>query len=137
MDGDLPGLGPLARLWRAQLPTVVAAAAGRRGLVVDCRSGPYTSAAPLTGPIAGRTVAIRVLREQDGGERSVVSHLAKHTRGEVTRQLLEHDRDPGTPAALAQFLGERWPVELSSPARPGAAWTLDVVLRELPGRITP
>jgi uncharacterized protein len=123
MDGDL-GLGPLARTWRAELPAVLAAAAGRRGVVVDCRSGPYASAAPLTGELAGRAVAVRVLREDDG-RRTVVSHLAKHTRGEVTRHLLERDADPHTPAALAEVVGERWPVELH---RAGAGWTLDVVL---------
>jgi uncharacterized protein len=127
MDGDLPGLGPLGRVWRAQLPAVLASAAGQRGLVVDCRSGPYAAAAPA-GSLARRTVAVRVLREQDG-LRSVVSHLAKHTRGEVTRQLLEQDVDPRTPAALAELVGIRWPVELTPPAAAGASWTLDVLLR--------
>jgi cytoplasmic iron level regulating protein YaaA (DUF328/UPF0246 family) len=129
MDGDLPGVGPLARLWRSRLPAVLEQAAGRRGLLVDCRSGPYTAAAPAAGPLARRTVAIRVLREQNG-TRSVVSHLAKHTRGEVARHLLEQDGDPGTPAALADLLGSRWPVELTPPPRLGSGWTLDVILRE-------
>jgi cytoplasmic iron level regulating protein YaaA (DUF328/UPF0246 family) len=128
MDGELPGLGPLARHWRSVLPGVLADAAGRRGVVVDCRSGPYAAAAPITGPLADRTVAVRVLREQDG-RRSVVSHLAKHTRGEVTRHLLERDADPRTPAALAEAVGERWPVELGRPSRPGSNWTLDVILK--------
>ena len=128
MDGDLPGLGPLARLWRGVLPGVLADAAGRRGVIVDCRSGPYAAAAPITGTLADRTVAIRVLREQ-AGRRSVVSHLAKHTRGEVTRHLLERDDDPRTPAALAEAVGARWPVELREPTRPGTPWTLDVVLK--------
>jgi uncharacterized protein len=127
MDGDLPGLGPLARLWRDVLPAVLTEAAGRRGLVVDCRSGPYAAAAPVTGSLAARTVAIRVQREQDG-RRSVVSHLAKHTRGQVTRHLLERDDDPRTPAALAVAVGARWPVELVSPVRAGLPWILDVVL---------
>jgi uncharacterized protein len=127
MDADLPGLGPLARLWREELPDVLAQAAGRRGVIVDCRSGPYAAAAPVTGALAERTVAVRVLREQ-AGRRSVVSHLAKHTRGEVTRHLLERDDDPRTPAALAEAVATRWPVELSPPPRSGAPWTLDVVL---------
>ncbi len=127
MDADLAELGPLARLWRTELPAVLASAAGRRGLLVDCRSGPYAAAAPLTGLLAARTVAIRVLREQDG-HRSVVSHLAKHTRGEVTRHLLERDVDPATPAALAEAVGDRWPVELIAPPKPGTSWILDVIL---------
>jgi uncharacterized protein len=128
MDADLPGLGPLARHWRAVLPSALEGAAGPRGLVVDCRSGPYAAAAPTTGALAARTVAIRVLREQNG-HRSVVSHLAKHTRGEVARELLECGTDPRTPAALAQIVGTHWPVELSPPPRPSSPWTLDVILR--------
>ena len=38
--------------------------------------------------LAARTVAVRVLREQDG-RRSVVSHLAKHTRGEVVHPAVK------------------------------------------------
>jgi uncharacterized protein len=126
MDGELPGLGPLARLWRAQLPSALASAAGNRGLVVDCRSGPYAAAAPLTGP-ARRSVAVRVLREVNG-RRSIVSHLAKHTRGELARYLLEQDADPRTPAALATLLATDWQVELTPPAGPTTPWNLSVVL---------
>jgi cytoplasmic iron level regulating protein YaaA (DUF328/UPF0246 family) len=131
MDGELPALGPLARHWRSELPGVLTSAAGKRGVIVDCRSSPYAAAAPISAlptDVADRTVAVRVLRETNG-KRSVVSHLAKHTRGEVTRYLLEQDADPRTPAALRDLVGERWPAELTAPARPGAGWTLDVVLR--------
>ena len=127
MDADLPGLGPLARHWRTVLPSTLERAAGPRGLVVDCRSGPYAAAAPTSGLLAARTVAIRVLREQNGN-RTVVSHLAKHTRGEVTRLLLESGADPRTPAALAEVVGTHWAVELTSPPRTGTPWTLDVIL---------
>ena len=68
-----------------------------------------------------------MLREQDGA-RTVVSHLAKLTRGEVTRHLLELPADPRTPRALADAVGARWPVELHEPDRRGTPWTLDVVL---------
>jgi uncharacterized protein len=129
MDADVPGLSPLAGLWRPALVPALAAAAGPRGVIVDCRSGPYAAAAPVRGPLAARTVAVRVLREQ-AGARTVVSHLAKLTRGEVTRHLLELDADPRTPRALGAAVATRWPVELSEPARPGTPWTLDVVLRD-------
>jgi cytoplasmic iron level regulating protein YaaA (DUF328/UPF0246 family) len=73
-------------------------------------------------------VAVRVLRD-DGGRRSVVSHMAKHTRGLVTRHLLERGgRDPRTPQALADAVAERFEVELGPPARDGSR-TLDVVVR--------
>jgi cytoplasmic iron level regulating protein YaaA (DUF328/UPF0246 family) len=131
MDGDLPGLGPLTRLWRAPAQAALAEAAGRRGLIVDCRSAPYAAAAPVPAELAARAVAVRVLRES-AGVRSVVSHLAKHTRGEVARQLLEQDADPRTPAALRETLaatsGPDRSFELTEPPRKGTAWTLDVLL---------
>ncbi|MFI7587296.1 YaaA family protein [Spongisporangium articulatum] len=120
MDGDLPGLGALARLWRERLPQVLDDAS-RRGVVVDCRSGTYAAAAPLA-TFGARGVAIRVLREENG-KRSVVSHLAKHTRGEVARFLLESGETPRRATDLADLLATRWPVELD-------ANRLDVVLRD-------
>ena len=128
IEDRVPGVGPLAGYWRPALTGVLGAAAGPRGLIVDCRSGGYVSAAPLTGPLGARSVAVRVLQET-AGTRTVVSHFAKHTRGELTRFLLESDAEPRTPAALAEAVRERWPkTELEAPARTGAAWTLSVVL---------
>ncbi len=109
---SLVGLGGLEPLWRSVLPDVLADAAGR-GTVVDLRSSSYLAMGAPTG-LAERTVAVRVLRERDG-RRSVVSHLAKHTRGQVARHLLELDADPRTPADLAQALASRWDVELDPP----------------------
>ena len=125
MCGDL-GLGSLTQLWRPAL-TPVLHAAGAKGLVVDCRSGDYVAACPPTAELAPRTVAVRVLQEGRNG-RTVVSHAAKHTRGEVVRHLLESGADPGRPQGLARALGERWAVELMPPPRPDRPWTVDVVL---------
>lgn len=119
-------LGGLEPLWRQVLPDVLAHAAGPRGLIVDLRSSSYLAMGRATG-LADRTVEVRVLRDGPAG-RSVVSHMAKHTRGLVARRLLECGADPRTPAALAEVLAEAWPVELHAPARPGRAWTADVVL---------
>lgn len=137
MDADLDvpfdarpgGLGPLARFWRPVLAGVLEAAAPT-GLVVDCRSATYAAAwAPAPGT-AARTVAVRVLREGADGGRTVVSHLAKHTRGELARHLLELPADPRRPQHLVEALAPRWRGELHAPTgRPGArTWTLDVVL---------
>ena len=117
MGVDLPGAGPLAAFWRSHLPAVLdEAAAGH--LVVDCRSATYAA----SWRPAGGAVAVRVLRDQDG-RRSVVSHMAKHTRGLVTRHLLQRPgRDPRTPAQLAAAVGEAFEVELDGD-------TLDVVVR--------
>lgn len=127
MDVDLPGVGPLAKAWRDVLGPVLTAAAGERGVVVDCRSATYAAAWAPSGALADRTVAVRVLKDGPRG-RTVVSHMSKHTRGEVTRHLLESGADPRTPQALAQALSDRWDVELVRPARPGRPWAVDVVL---------
>ncbi|MFP5335772.1 MAG: YaaA family protein [Actinomycetes bacterium] len=118
MDVDLPGVGPLSAFWRAHLPPVLdELTAGR--LVVDCRSSTYAAA----WRPAGGAVAVRVLRERDG-RRSVVSHMAKHTRGLVVRHLLQREgRDPRTPEALARAVGEAFTCELGGDV-------LDVVVRD-------
>ena len=122
----LVGLGSLEPAWREVLGPVLAEAAGSRGLVVDCRSSSYQAAGMPSG-LGDRTVAVRVLRETAGG-RSVVSHMAKHTRGEVARHLLESGADPRRPDGLAAALADRWDVELIGPARAGRPWTLEVVV---------
>jgi hypothetical protein len=72
---------------------------------------------------------VRVLREV-AGRRSVVSHLAKLTRGQLTRHLLSSSSAPRTPRQVAEIAGQVFAVELTQPPRPGRPWTLDVVLRE-------
>lgn len=128
MGTDLPGVGPLAAAWRPALDDVLTDAAGH-GVVVDCRSSTYAAAwAPRDG-VADRTVAVRVLREHEG-RRSVVSHMAKHTRGLVTRHLLEVATAPRTVRQVAAAVGERWTAELHEPPRTGRPWTLDVVVTD-------
>jgi len=78
---SLPGVGSLAALWRPVLEPELAAAPG---LVVDLRSGAYTALAR-----APRAVEVRVLREHVG-QRSVVSHDNKWTKGRLARALCEH-----------------------------------------------
>lgn len=128
MGTSLPDIGPLAGFWRAHLADPLQRAAGT-GLVVDCRSSTYQAAWAPRGSVAARTVAVRVLRD-DAGRRTVVSHMAKHTRGEVVRHLLTRDaREPRSPRALADALSEVFCCELTAPARAGGTWTLDVVVR--------
>ncbi len=127
MGTSLPGIGSLAAFWRPRLDQPLRQAAGT-GLVVDCRSSTYQAAWTATGDLAARTVAVRVLRDENG-RRTVVSHMAKHTRGEVVRHLLARDgREPRTPSALASATAEAFACELHPPARRGATWTLDVVV---------
>lgn len=93
---SLPGIGPLARFWRAQLEQNLQAT----GLVIDCRSASY---AAMWTPPPERHLPVRVFREV-GGERTVVSHMAKHSRGLVARALCEDAADPKRPADVADLL---------------------------------
>lgn len=124
MDVDLPGVGRLAPAWRGPLDQVLPAAAGS-GLVVDMRSSTYVAAWRPTGALAERTVAVHVVRETDRG-RSAVSHMAKHTRGLLTRYLLAHDVDPRTPEALVDALRDDHDVTIDE-ARPGRPRRLEIV----------
>jgi cytoplasmic iron level regulating protein YaaA (DUF328/UPF0246 family) len=126
MGTDLPGVGPLTAAWREVLGTALPGAAGRRGVIVDCRSSVYAAAWTPPAPLAARTVAVRVLRDGPAG-RTVVSHLAKHTRGEVARYLLETGADPRDVLELVDVLGARWEVEPVAPVRPGRPWSVDVI----------
>ncbi len=124
MDVDLPGVGKLASVWRGALEEALPSAAGR-GLVVDLRSSTYVAAWRPSGALAERTVAIHVVREENG-VRSVVSHMAKHTRGLVARHLLATGIDPKTPESLADFLSGEYHVELDD-ARAGRPRRLEII----------
>ncbi|MEV6152510.1 peroxide stress protein YaaA [Nonomuraea sp. NPDC052129] len=117
MGVTLPVLGGLAAFWR---PTVSKELERLDGLVVDLRSATYAGA----WQPGERSVAVRVFR--DG---KVVSHMAKATRGEIARTLLETGADPATPGELAALLtGHGHTVHLIEPTRPNRPWTLDVSL---------
>lgn len=131
MGTSLPGVGPLPSFWRRHLDVPLQQAAGT-GLVVDCRSSTYQAAWVPPHETATRTVAVRVLRDE-AGRRTVVSHMAKHTRGEVVRHLLTREgREPRTAHALASAVTEAFRCELAEPARVGRGWTLDVVVTAQP-----
>ncbi|MCT9931121.1 peroxide stress protein YaaA [Planotetraspora sp. A-T 1434] len=121
MGVRLPPMGGLAAFWR---PSITAALEPVKGLVVDMRSATYAAA----WQPGERSVTVRVLREEDG-RRTVVSHMAKATRGAVARALAESADRPRNPHELAEVLtglGHR--AELGAPPRPGRPWTLDVIV---------
>lgn len=124
MDARLTGIGPLAASWRAVLDPVLSERAGS-GVVVDCRSATYAAAWRPTGEVARRTVVVRAFTET-GGRRTVVSHWAKHTRGEVARWLLEAPRTPQTVAAVVRVVEQHTRCEVVDLGRAG--WALDVIL---------
>ncbi len=127
-DVTLPGIGTVSTFWARRLDAAVNEAAGR-GLVVDLRSSTYTSFWRPDPGTAGRVVTMRVLHEV-GGQRKVVSHFNKATKGRIVRSLLEDGGAPKTPEAFAeQLTGLGWIVELGSAGRYGTQ--VDVVVTEL------
>lgn len=116
MGVNLPGVGPLATFWRPHLEEVLPGAAGR-GLVVDCRSSTYAAAWMPQGTLADRWVTVRV---------PGATHMAKHTRGLVARELCRTEADPRRPEAQVDLLGGTFEVELHEPPRAGRPWVLDV-----------
>jgi cytoplasmic iron level regulating protein YaaA (DUF328/UPF0246 family) len=127
MDIAIARIGPLARLWRTVLDPVITTEAGD-GPIVDCRSATYAAAWKPSRELAGRVLHVRVLQER-AGTRTVVSHMAKKTRGEVARALLVSRRTIARVEDVPAALRAAFEVEASPPARNGATWTLDVIVR--------
>ncbi len=108
MATSLPDVGRLASFWRPLLNDALVGATGGE-LLVDCRSSTYAAA---WTPPPEQTVAVNVFTET-AGVRKVVSHFAKHTRGELARHLLSRrGKAPQTPAQLQKAAAEKWPAEL-------------------------
>lgn len=96
MATSLGRIGPLGAFWRNQLADALTAEANG-GLIVDCRSSPYMAA---WRPVDSPWVTVKVLRELHG-KRSVVSHMAKHTRGLLAAHLVHSEAMPATASDLA------------------------------------
>jgi cytoplasmic iron level regulating protein YaaA (DUF328/UPF0246 family) len=120
MGVSLPPGGGLGASWR---PAMRKALRLDDDLVVDMRSGPYASAWKAPGP----AVSVRVFRERlaDGAaKRTVVSHMAKATRGRIAHDLLKAGTSPRTPEELVKAVtGLGHTVELNGT-------NLDVILHD-------
>ena len=125
MSVGLPGLGKLASFWKPQLAAALAVHTEGQ-LLVDCRSSTYAAA---WVPDPERTVAVNVFTESDG-VRKVVSHFAKHTRGELAGHLLtRRGKAPETPEQLRRVAAEKWTVELV-PGTARKAHALNIILTD-------
>jgi cytoplasmic iron level regulating protein YaaA (DUF328/UPF0246 family) len=127
-DTTLPGLGPVAGVWREALGPAVEEAVGD-GLLVDLRSTTYAAFWRPPVGLASQVATVRVLHESDG-KRQVVSHFNKATKGRLVRAVLEDGSRPRTPARFAELLRDLgWTVEQGEPGRTGTR--LDVVVSQL------
>ncbi|GGV25302.1 YaaA family protein [Paenarthrobacter nicotinovorans] len=108
MGTALPDVGRLASYWKPQLNAALAQRVDGE-LLVDCRSSTYAAA---WAPPAAQTVNVNVFNEANG-KRTVVSHFAKHTRGELARHLLtRRGKAPETPDQLLKAASEIRTAEL-------------------------
>lgn len=94
----------------------------KTGLIVDCRSSTYKTV--WCSPIE-ITVEVRVSTVVDG-VRTVVTHMSKRTRGEITRWLLQSRSVPKTPEDLYAIVSERYPCALT-PTDGVEPWILEVI----------
>lgn len=118
VTATLPGMGRMSSWWKPKLTPLLDQKAAHTGVIVDCRSGGY--AAQWKAP-AEATVTVDVFQVRDG-ERTVVSHFAKHTRGLVARELLLAGPKVATsPEAAAEV------VAASGSASGPHDWSVDLV----------
>ncbi len=132
MGVKLGELGQLANFWRGALSSALAPVVAGE-LVLDCRSAAYAKSWVTPGT---QTLAVRVERVSADGTRKVVSHMAKHYRGELARYLVrsglaERDftADADGAAALVEALEADWDVEWVAGTERKAG-TLTVLIRQ-------
>jgi uncharacterized protein len=90
-------------------------------LIIDCRSSTYQTV--WQSPVA-ITVEIKVFTKIDG-EKKVITHMSKRTRGEVTHHILKSPKVPSNPLELEAIVSQQFECELidGSKKKP---WVLEV-----------
>ena len=109
------------KFWRAAIANVSEKFANE--LVIDCRSSTYKTVWSINPE---NTVDVRVFKVVNG-ERSVITHMSKKYRGELTRHLLMHKSEPQTPADVQHIAAELFECELHPPID-GQPWALDLLI---------
>ena len=112
-----------SKLWRDAIAAVSTKFVSE--LVIDCRSSTYKSVWTINPE---NTVEVRVFKI-NGTERSVITHMSKKYRGELTRHLLMQATDPTTPADVHRMAAELFECELHPPTS-GQPWALDLLISE-------
>jgi cytoplasmic iron level regulating protein YaaA (DUF328/UPF0246 family) len=92
-------------------------------LIVDCRSSTY---AGVWQSPPDRTVAVRVFKKEKG-KISVITHLSKKYRGELTRVLLKAGKVPKTPVDLLAIAEKNFECKLIRP-KGNLPWYLDLII---------
>jgi len=123
MDVTLPRVGGLSAFWKKHLS--IALAGLDAAPVIDMRSQTYATA---WVPNPTNSAQVRVFLEKNG-KRSVVSHMAKLTRGQVARELLLQTKAPTSIAGVAKVLNKKFDVEYVLPSSVKKPHYLDIILR--------
>jgi len=92
-------------------------------LIIDCRSSTY---AGVWQPSPANTVAVRVFKK-DKSKISVITHLSKKYRGELTRVLLKAGKVPKTPEELLAITEKHFDCKLQKP-KGNLPWCLDLII---------
>jgi cytoplasmic iron level regulating protein YaaA (DUF328/UPF0246 family) len=79
-------------------------------LIIDCRSSTYMG---VWTPNPIKTVVVRVFQVKDG-KKSVITHMSKKYRGELTRILLLESKEPKSPADVLRIAKQYYKAELVS-----------------------
>jgi uncharacterized protein len=90
-------------------------------LFIDCRSSTYQTVWP--SPIE-KTVEIKVFTKVDG-EKKVITHMSKKTRGEVTRHILQAGKEIRTPEQLQEIVSREFQCFLTE-STDNEPWVLEV-----------
>jgi cytoplasmic iron level regulating protein YaaA (DUF328/UPF0246 family) len=107
--------------WKAALKPALDGLAD--DLIIDCRSSTY---AGTWQPSPANTVAVRVFKKEKG-KISVITHLSKKYRGELTRVLLKAGKVPKTPEDLLAIAEKHFDCKLQKP-KGNLPWYLDLII---------
>jgi cytoplasmic iron level regulating protein YaaA (DUF328/UPF0246 family) len=109
------------KLWRDSVAQVAARYSNE--LIIDCRSSTYKGVWTVNPQ---STVEVRVFKV-NGAERSVITHMSKKYRGELTGHLLQQTTSPTTPAEVQRIAAQLFECELHAPVD-GQPWALDLLI---------
>lgn len=90
-------------------------------LIIDCRSSTYQTV--WQSPIQ-KTVEVKVFTTING-EKKIITHMSKKTRGEVTRHIIENGEIISTPEQLQIIVEKKFKCELIE-ATNKEPWVLEV-----------
>ena len=110
-----------SKIWRDAIATISAKFANQ--LVIDCRSSTYKNVWAVNPE---NTVEVSVFKVA-GSERTVITHMSKKYRGELTRHLLTQASDPVTPADVQRIAAQLFECELHPPTD-GQPWVLNLLI---------